>query len=136
MSDLRKLRQQQAAMAMKVAQQIEKDSVALTKTLTEMADASGKTLEEIVAVIDTAHNICEETGQSIYELLKVKQPDGLTKSNQARDDDSKALSEWRTKNSGRGLTAPTGKTYVVGTKGRLPTWLVDAIKAGTIPEKP
>ena len=136
MSDLRKLRQQQAAMAMKVAKQIEKDSEALKKTLTEMADASGKTFEELVAIIDTAHNICEETDQSIYELLKVKQPESATKANKVRDDDSKMMSAWRTKNSGRGFTGPTGKTYVVGTKGRLPTWLAEAIKAGTIPEKP
>ena len=136
MSDLRKLRQQQAAMAMKVALQIEKDSEALNKTLTEVADKSGKTFEELVAIIDTAHNICEETGQSIYELLKVKQPESVTKANKARDDDSKALSEWRTKNNGRGFTGPNGKTYIVGKFGRLPRWLVEAVKAGTITEKP
>lgn len=135
MSDLRKLRQQQAAMAMKVALQIEKDSEALNKTLAELADKSGKTFEELVAIIDTAHNICEETDQSIYELLKVKQPESVTKANKARDDDSKALSEWRSKNDGRAFTNPAGKTYVVGKFGRLPNWVVEAVNAGTITEK-
>lgn len=88
--------------------------------------------EEVAQIKERLDAISSATGQSISELLGLPSLQMTKKSNPTADKDSQILSAWRAEKLGKGYVDPEGKTYIVKEKGRLPAWLVEAIKNGKL----
>ncbi|WDA11585.1 H-NS family nucleoid-associated regulatory protein [Paracoccus marcusii] len=95
----------------------------------QIVDASQ---EEVAEIKERLEAISSATGQSVSELLGLSTVPAAKKNKPTADKDSQMLTEWRTTKLGKGYVDPQGKTYIVKDKGRLPAWLVEAVKSGKL----
>ena len=129
MSDLKKLKLQQEATAIKIEQQIKKDAAILSEDLHDIAKESGRDLKNIISIMETAIALAEVTKKSIYDLLELDEPIDVVSKN--KPDSDKKYRDWL-KSSVDETHKIGGKDMVITDKTRLTQNVrdyVDSLKA-------